>query len=313
MKPDILFLEDSSTVLPILPLLESHFTIHKLAEGKGAEAVPAPLASRVRGLVATTNRGVEEALIDALPQLEIIAITGGHLHRFPLESLSRRGIRVTNTPGVSIDDVADLVIGLLISAARRIGEGDRFIRAGKWLEDGFSFGTRVSGKNLGIVGLGRIGRQVGRRAEAFRMDVHYHEPEAFDDVPYQFCPDLLDMAARVDFLVLTCPTIPETHHMVDKAVLEALGPQGILVNVVRHTVDEAALIKALEEGKIGAAALDVFDDEPRVPETFRTMENVVVSPHAAWKSEENRMALAQLTTDNIRAHFDGKPLPTPVI
>jgi lactate dehydrogenase-like 2-hydroxyacid dehydrogenase len=293
--------------------LEPHFTIHKLSEGDGAEAVPAPLAERIRGMVATTNRGVEEALIEALPKLEMIAITGGHLHGFPLESLNRRGIRVTNTPGVSIDDVADLVIGLLIAAARRIDEGDRFIRAGKWLEGGFHFGTRVTGKKLGIVGLGRIGRQVGRRAEAFRMDVRYFEPKAFDDVPYQFCPDLLTMAAAVDFLVLTCPTIPETRHLVDKAVLEALGPEGILVNVVRHAVDEAALIEALEKGAIGAAALDVFEDEPQVPEALRALENVVLSPHMAWKSEENRMALSQLTVDNLRAHFDGKPLPTPVI
>ena len=313
MKPDILFLEDASTVLPVLPLLEPRFTIHKLAEGKGAEAVPGAVAERIRGIVATTNRGVEAALVDALPKLEVITVTGGHLHGFPMDTLRRRGIRLANTPGISADDVADLVIGLLIAAARRIGEGDRFIRAGKWLESGFPFGTRVSGKKLGIVGLGRIGRQVGRRAEAFRMDVHYHEPEAFDDVPYRFCPGLLKMAAAVNFLVLTCPTIPETHHLVGKAVLEALGPEGVVVNVVRHAVDEAALIEALEGGKIGAAALDVFDAEPRVPETLMAMENVVVSPHAAWKSEENRMAIARLAADNLLAYFDGKPLLTPVI
>ena len=313
MNPDILFLEDASTVLPIVALLEPHFTIHALAEEKGAEALPGALAERIRGMVATTNRGVEEALVDALPKLEMIAVPGGHLHRFPMQTLRRRGIRLANAPGISADDVADLIIGLMLAAARRICEGDRFIRAGKWLEGGFPFGTRVSGKKLGIVGLGRIGRQVGRRAEAFRMDVHYHEPETFDDVPYRFCPDLLEMAATVDFLVLACPSAPETRHLVDKAVLEALGPEGVLINVVRHCVDEAALIEALQGGKIGAAALDVFDAEPRVPEAMGDMENAVVSPHAAWKSKEGRMTFARLAVDNLRAHFDGKPLLTPVI
>ena len=313
MKPDILFLEDASTVLPILPLLEPRFTIHKLAEGKGAKSVPKAVAERVRGMLATTNRGVEESLIDALPKLEMIAVPGGHMHRFPLDLIRQRGIRLTNAPAISIDDVADLVIGLMLAAARRIGEGDRFIRAGKWLEDGFPFATRVSGKKIGIVGLGRIGRRVGLRAAGFAMDIHYHEPAALDDVPYRFCPDMLEMATTVDFLVVTCPTIPETHHVVNKAVLEALGPEGVLVNVVRHCVDEAALIKALTEGTVGAAALDVFDDEPQVPEAFLAAENVVLSPHAAWKTKEGRKIFAQMAADNLCAYFDGKPLLTPVI
>ncbi len=313
MKPDILFLEDASTVLPILPLLEPRFTIHKLAEGKGAEAVPEAVAERIVGMLATTNRGVEESLIDALPKLEMIAVPGGHMHRFPLELIRQRGIRLTNAPAISVDDVADLIIGLMLAAARRIGEGDRFIRAGKWLEGGFPFATRVSGKKIGIVGLGRIGRRVGLRAEGFAMNIHYHEPEALDDVPYRFCPDLLEMATTVDFLVVTCPTIPETHHLVNKAILEALGPEGILVNVVRHCVDEAALVEALEKGTVGAAALDVFDAEPRVPEAFLAAENVVVSPHAAWKTKEGRMTFARLAADNLYAYFDGKPLLTPVI
>ncbi len=313
MKPDILFLEDASTVLPILPLLEPRFTIHKLAEGKGAEAVPEAVAERIVGMLATTNRGVEESLIDALPKLEMIAVPGGHMHRFPLELIRQRGIRLTNAPAISVDDVADLIIGLMLAAARRIGEGDRFIRAGKWLEGGFPFATRVSGKKIGIVGLGRIGRRVGLRAEGFAMNIHYHEPEALDDVPYRFCPDLLEMATTVDFLVVTCPTIPETHHLVNKAILEALGPEGILVNVVRHCVDEAALIEALSQGTVGAAALDVFDAEPRVPEAFLAAENVVVSPHAAWKTKEGRMTFARLAADNLYAYFDGKPLLTPVI
>ena len=313
MKPDILFLEDSSTVLPILPLLEPHFTVHKLAEGDGPEAIPAHLAARILGMVATTNRGVEDGLIEALPRLEIIAVPGGHLHAFPRESLRRRGIRLTNAPGVSADDVADLIFGLMIAAARRVSEGDRFVRAGRWPAGDFPFGIKVSGKNLGIVGLGRIGRLVGRRAEGFDMDVHYHEPQAFADVAYRFWPDLLGMAGAVDFLVVTCPSAPETRRIIGKGVLEALGPEGILVNVVRGCVDEAALAEALAAGTVGGAGLDVFETEPRVPASLAAADRLVLSPHVAWKSREGRNRFAELAADNLRAHFAGDPLLTPVI
>ena len=312
MKPDILFLDDSSTVLPILDALMARFAVHRLAEGAGREAVGVAVMPRVRGLVTTTNRGVEEKLIEALPALEIIVVSGGHLHGVAREYLGRRGIRLANTPGITVDDVADCVIGLMIAAARRICEGDRFVRAGRWPGGIMPFGLGIAGRTLGIVGLGRIGKQVAKRALGFDMEVRYCEPEPIREVPFPYHRDAVDLARASDILVVTCPSAPATRRIIGTAVLEALGPEGVLINVVKEAADEDALAAALARGTIAAAAMDVFDSEPSVAEALLARDNLVLTPHLAWKSHDAARRLAERTLANLTAHFDGRPLLNPV-
>jgi lactate dehydrogenase-like 2-hydroxyacid dehydrogenase len=209
--------------------------------------------------------------------------------------------------------VADFAIAHLLAVARRVAEGDDFVRAGRWPSGPMPFSTRVTGKTLGIVGLGQIGRIVARRAEGLDMTVCYHQPEPKPGVPYRYFADVVELARHVDFLSLHCPAGPETRHLIDRAVLEALGPQGILVNVARGlVVDEAALIEALAGGTIAGAGLDVFEDEPHVPERLRAMANVVLSPHTGAFTEEAKAQMLDVSVANLDAHFAGQPLISPV-
>ena len=312
MKPDILLVEDISTALPILELLEPHYTVHVLLEDGGPNELAASVAGRIRALVTTTNKGADGALIAALPKLEIIANAGAHLDRIDLAAARARGIPVTYTPGISVAEVADLAFALLLSAARLTCEGDRYLRAGRWHDGMLRFGIRVNRKRLGIVGLGRIGRVVAKRAGGFAMEVHYHEPREMTDVPYRYHADLIELAREVDFLVVTCTSGPDTEGIIDGRVLEALGSHGVLVNMARRAIDETALIDALENGVIAGAALDTFDDEPRVPEALAAMENVVLQAHTGTKTWETKRAFAARTAANLDAHFAGTPLPDPV-
>jgi hydroxypyruvate reductase len=311
-KPEILFLDDASTVLPILAPLHQDYTVHRLAEGAGADAINRDARSRIRALVTTTNRGVEAAVIEALPRLEIIVLTGGHLHGVALETLQARGIRLTNTPGVTAEDVADTVMGLALGAARRLVEGDRFVRSGRWTREEFGFGVKISGKRIGILGLGRVGSLVANRARGFDMEVHYSEPQAKPGVPWRHHSNALDLARGVQILAVTCPSGPATRRIVDRAVIEALGPRGVLVSVVKGAVDEAALIEALEHGRIAAAGLDVFEGEPEINPRLARLDNLVLTPHAAWKSVEAQQTITDLALANLAAHFAGLPLLTPV-
>jgi lactate dehydrogenase-like 2-hydroxyacid dehydrogenase len=309
MKPDILLVEDISTALPILELLEPHYTVHVLPEDS---EVPAAVAGRIRALVTTTNKGADGALIGALPNLEMIANAGAHLDRIDLAAARARAIPVTYTPGISVAEVADLAFALLLSAARLTCEGDRYVRAGRWHDGMLRFGIRVNRKRLGIVGLGRIGRVVAKRARGFAMEVHYHEPNEMTDVAYRYHADLIELAGAVDFLVVTCTSGPETDGLINGRVLSALGSGGVLVNMARRAVDEAALIDALENGVIAGAALDTFAHEPRVPDALAAMENVVLQAHMGTKTWETKRAFAARTAANLGAHFAGAPLPDPV-
>ena len=310
MKTDVLFI---SAIDPtMLPKLEAGFTVHKLP-ASGREEFLAGVARRIRVVVTTGGGGADAALIGALPNLELIAVATAGYEAVDLEAAAKRGIAVTHTPDVTADDVADLAFGLLIAVARRIAEGERFIRAGHWLAGGMDFGTRVSGKRLGIVGLGAIGRTVAERAQGFGIEVAYHGPRRKPDVPYTYHADVADLARAVDFLVVSCPGGPPTEGLIDRHVMEALGTEGILVNVSRGSVvDEAALVRALSEGVLGGAGLDVFTDEPRVPEKLMAMENVVLAPHMGSATPETRAAMTDLTIANMRAHLAGEPLLTPV-
>jgi D-3-phosphoglycerate dehydrogenase len=224
-----------------------------------------------------------------------------------------RGIRVTNTPDVLTEDVADMAWALLLATARRIPAGDAHVRSGAWAERAMAMTTRVWGKRLGVVGLGRIGRAVARRAEGFGMEVAYSGRTRREDAPYAWHPDPASLAAASDMLVVCAAGGAGTKGLVNAEAIAALGPNGILVNVSRGTVvDEAALLDALEDGGIAAAGLDVFGNEPKIDPRFLALENVVLQPHNSSGTRETRMAMASLVRDNLLAHFAGRPLPTPV-
>jgi lactate dehydrogenase-like 2-hydroxyacid dehydrogenase len=310
-RPDVVVV--TPIYAPSLEALDRLFTLHRLWEAKDRAAFYAPLADKVRAIVSSGHAGADAAMMDALPKTEIIACFGVGYDAIDVAAAKARNIAVTNTPDVLTDDVADLAIGLLIDVARRISRGDRFIRAGGWLKGGLEFGTALKGKRVGIVGLGRIGRAAAQRAEAFGMEIAYHGRRRQPDVGYRYHPDLLGLARDSDFLLLTLPGGPETKGLVTAEVLAALGPQGTLVNVARGSiVDEAALVAALQSGALGAAALDVFADEPRVPAALMTMDNVVLQPHVGSATHGTRAAMGQLVIDNLLAHFAGRPLLTRV-
>jgi hydroxypyruvate reductase len=215
---------------------------------------------------------------------------------------------------VLTEDTADFAIGAIFALARRIVEGDRFIRAGRWGREVLPSSVRVRGKRLGIVGLGRIGLGIARRAEAFAMTIAWHGPRPKPEVPYRYVADIAELARECDFLVLTCPGGSATHHLVDAGILAALGPRGMLVNIARGSVvDEAALLDALRGKTIAGAALDVFADEPAVPEGFHALDNVVLTPHIASTTAETRAAIGDLLFANLEAHFAGKAVPSPVV
>jgi len=272
------------------------------------------VAGIVRAAVTNGHSGPPPDVIDRLPKLEIIASASVGYDGIPVEYARSKGIPVTNTPEVLNDDVADLAIGLMIMTARRLVASDRYVRAGRWAKDGdFPLAQKASGKRVGILGMGRIGKAIGRRAEAMNNTVAYHSRNPVADVSWQHYPDLVALAKDSDFLIVIIPATPQTDKIVSKAVIEALGPTGILVNVARGAVvDEAALVAALQSGALGGAGLDVFAEEPKVPEALFAMDNVVLAPHVGSATHETRRAMSQLVLDNLDAHFAGKPLLTQI-
>jgi len=268
----------------------------------------------VRGAVTNGHSGPPPEMIDRMPKLEIIASASVGYDGIPVEYARSKGIPVTNTPDVLNDDVADLAIGLMIMTARRLVASDRYVRAGRWDKEGdYPLAQKASGKRVGILGMGRIGKEIGKRAEAMNNTVSYHSRNPVKDVSWKYYPDLVELAKDSDFLIVIIPSTPQTQKIVSKAVIEALGPTGILVNVARGAVvDEDALLDALKAGKVGGAGLDVFVNEPTVPADFFAMGNVVVQPHVGSATHETRRAMSQLVLDNLDAHFAGKPLLTEI-
>ena len=273
------------------------------------------VASIVRGVVTNGHSGPPPDIIDRLTRLEIICSASVGYDGIPVEYARSKGIPVTNTPEVLNDDVADLAIGLMIMTARNLLAADRYVRQGLWPRKGeFPLASRASGKRVGILGMGRIGREIGKRAEAMNNTVAYHSRRPVADVSWQHYPDLVALARDSDFLMVIIPATPQTDKIVNRAVLEALGPGGILVNVARGAVvDEDALVAALAAGKLGGAGLDVFVHEPQVPEALFGMDNVVLAPHVGSGTHETRRAMSQLVLDNLDAHFAGKPLLTQIL
>jgi lactate dehydrogenase-like 2-hydroxyacid dehydrogenase len=268
----------------------------------------------VRAVAAQGHRGADAALMDALPALEIIANYGVGVDGIDLDAARDRGVRVTNTPDVLTGDVADIAIALALSAMREIPRGDAHVRGGGWAKGNLPLARRFHGCKLGIVGLGRIGVAVAQRAVAFDCTIGYFNRSPQPASPYQAFPTIGALAAWSDVLIVTVAGGAGTRALVDAEVLQALGPRGFLVNVSRGTtVDEPALLDALETQAIAGAALDVFLNEPDIDKRFMALPNVVLFPHHGSATMETRRAMGQLMRDNLTAHFAGEPLLTPVV
>jgi lactate dehydrogenase-like 2-hydroxyacid dehydrogenase len=256
---------------------------------------------------------VTRHLIEALPNLEIIAVYGVGYEYVDIEAARARGIAVTNTPGVLAPEGADTALALMLAVARRICEADMYVRVGKWLNGPMPFGVSLHGKTAGILGLGGIGQAIAQRCRAFEMDVAYTGPREKPDQPYKYYADLTAMARDSDFLVIACPGGEATRGIVNYKVLEALGPRGFVINVARGSVIERDdLMAALSNKAIAGAGLDVFWDEPHVPEPLISMDNVVLLPHIGSATMETRTRMARLLLENLLAYFAGEPLKTPV-
>jgi lactate dehydrogenase-like 2-hydroxyacid dehydrogenase len=273
----------------------------------------AKVAPQVRAVAGSGDSKVSAELMAQLPALELISIMGVGYDGVDVAAAKARGVMVTHTPNVLNDDVADLAIGLMLCAARQLPAADRFVRSGQWLKGPMPLARKMSGARLGLVGMGRIGQAIAQRAQAFGTQIAYHTRSPKAGVPYAYHADLLSLARDSDFLVLITPGGAGTRHLVNAQVLQALGPKGFLVNVARGSVvDEAALIEALEGGVIGGAALDVFEDEPRVPQRLMDLPQVVLVPHIGSATGQTRQAMADLAFGNLREHFAGRPVLTPV-
>jgi lactate dehydrogenase-like 2-hydroxyacid dehydrogenase len=287
--------------------------VERLAQAYDLATLPPPAeraaflaahGSEFTALVTSAAVGADAALIGALPHLKVISSFGVGLDKIDVEGAQARGIPVGYTPDVLNDCVADLAFGLVIDAARGMSAADRFVRRGDWIRGQFPLARKVSGAKLGIVGMGRIGRAIAERSTGFSMDVRYHTRRVVPDVQWQHEPSLLELARWCDFLVVITAGGPATRHLVDAAVLDALGRDGFLVNVARGSViDEAALISALSEKRIAGAGLDVYEDEPNVPPALLALDNVTLMPHIASSTRETRQAMADRVFDNLHSFF----------
>ena len=312
IKPDVLALGPAFALLPkVLGEMERYFTVHHRHDYP--TFLDDKLSQRIRALATEANRGAGRDLLGLLTKLEIIALFGVGLDLVDLPAARERNLCVTNTPGRVAREVADLAIGMMLASMRQILFADRFVREGRWKQGPLPLGRSVHGKTLGVIGLGGIGRAIADRAVAFGMRVVYYGPRRKPDAPYTYVGDLLALARESDVLMVACKGGPETQHLVSAAVISALGPEGTLINVARGSVvDEAALITALKTGTLGFAALDVFENSPNINEAFLTLPNVIVQPHQGSAARETREAMGLQVVDNLRAHFEGRQLPSPV-
>jgi hydroxypyruvate reductase len=280
------------------------YDVHALWQEPDPDAFLKNHGADFPALATSARTGASAKLIDALPSLKVITSFGVGYETIDIEAARKRGVQVGYTPGVLDDCVADTAFGLLIDVARRLSASDRFVRSGKWLQGSYPLATRVSGKRLGILGLGRIGRVVARRASGFEMDVRYHNRRADPALPYVYEQTLDSLATWSDFLVVVSAGGAGTRHLVSAAVLRALGPKSYLINVSRGSViDEDALVQALKTGTIAGAGLDVYMDEPHVPRAMLELDNVVLLPHLASATHETRQAMAELVLGNLDTFF----------
>jgi lactate dehydrogenase-like 2-hydroxyacid dehydrogenase len=289
-------------------LIDTEFRCHSLEALEQDET----LRRSVRGIITRSNSVVPAEVLERLPGLGIIATCGVGYDLIPLAAAARRGVVVTNTPEVLNDAVAELCVGLLLALLRQIPAGDRFTRSGAWRDGAFPLGVSLAGKRVGIVGLGRIGKEIAKRLAPFGVTLSYFG-RSDQRLAWRFEPDLRQLAQDSDILILCAPGGPATEHLVDAAVLDALGPQGYLINIARGSlVRQDDLIAALARGAIAGAALDVFDNEPDIDPRFFELDNVVLAPHIGSATSETRLAMARLTLDNLHRFFDDGSALTPV-
>lgn len=311
MKPELVIIR--AIYEPTIAELERDFTVHRLWLQTDADAFLSDHGGKVRAVVTTTPYGFSLADFARFPKLEMLGCFGPYYTLIDRAAAQQRGVKITHTPGSTAEPVADLAMGMIIAVMRRLCESDRFVRAGKWTAGVFPAGTEVRGKTCGIIGFGRIGREIARLAGAFGMRICYHGPRRKDDADFEYFADLEAMARAVDCLVVTCALTETTRDLVDARILTALGPDGYLVNVARGPiVDEDALIAALGSSGIAGAALDVFRDEPQVPAALRDMENVVLAAHIGTSTKEVRENRHRMLLTDMRAWLAGQPLQYPV-
>ncbi len=303
---------------PIMPLiregLEARFTVQKLHEIDDKDGFIARHGDKIRAIVGGHGHGkIVGSFMQRFKNLGIVGNFGVGYDGVDAKWAGEHGIVVTNTPDVLTDEVADLAMGLLIATVRRLPQADRYVRDGKWLGGNFPLTGSLREKTMGILGLGRIGAAIARRAEAFGLRLAYHSRSAKPDVPYRYYASLTEMVRDVDILMIIAPGGDATRHIVNREVMEALGPAGVLINVARGTlVDEPVMVELLQSGKLGSAGLDVFENEPNVPAELFGMENVVVLPHVGSASHYTRNKMGQLVVDNIISFAEGRGPLTPV-
>ena len=291
--------------------LETRYQVHRLWEASDQEALISEVAPHIQVVV---TEGWASADFQAkFPNLKLIASHGVGYDAVDLGAAQARKIAVTNTPGVLDDAVADLTIGLLIAVTRGMVVGDQYVRNGEWLKANFPLMSHLRGRQAGILGLGRIGLAIAQRLQAFGIEINYHNRRERSDVDYKYYSSLSMMAQDVDFLILSCVGGEETKKIVNREIMEKIGPNGVLINISRGSVvDEGDLVACLEKGKLGGAGLDVFTSEPHVPEALFKMPQVVLQPHIGSATLQTRIAMGQLVVDNVDAYYAKKPLLTPV-
>ncbi len=315
MPPELLILAPSPSAA-VNAQLEQQYTCHHAWQvpADGRHAWLSQRSPAIRAVVTTGALGLNAGDMALLPHLEIIAVNGVGLDGVALDQARERGIAVTTTPNVLTDDVADLALALLLASARHIVALDRFVRDGGWeRREAIAPASSLRGKTAGIFGFGQIGQAIALRLAAFGVHVRYFQPRVIMGTSVPRAASLLALAQESDYLFVCAPGTPATRQSIDRSVLDALGPQGTLINIARGAlIDEDALIAALQDGRLGAAGLDVFADEPRVPNALRALPNVVLTPHVGSLTVETRHAMGQLVVDNLAAHFAGLPLLTPI-
>ena len=271
-----------------------------------------PPAGQFEAILLRSNTKLPEALIKQIPSIRMVSTCGVGYDNLPLAYLKEHGIKASNTPGVLNDAVCELAIGMMLGLLRRIPESEAFVKSGEWSKAPFKLATTLSGKIVGIVGMGRIGQDLAKRLEPFKVEIAYSGPSP-KQVPYTYYQNILDLAKNSDVLFLACPATPDTDKIVNTQVLDAMGPTAFLINIARGSVvDEDALLYALQHKKIAGAALDVFENEPNPNKDFLRLDNVLLTPHIGSATTETRIAMTNLAVDNLEAFFAKQPLPSEV-
>ena len=268
---------------------------------------PAPVGD-FQAILIRSNTKLPQALVEQIPSIRMVATCGVGYDNLPLAYLKEKGIKASNTPGVLNDAVCELAIGMMLALLRQLPEAQEYVKSTAWSKAPFRLTTTLAGKRVGIAGMGRIGQDLAKRLEPFKVDIAYSGPNK-KSLPYTYYSDVQELAKACDILFLACPATPDTEKMVNTKVLEAMGPSGYLINIARGSVvDEDALLYALQHKKIAGAALDVFENEPNPSHEFLTLDNVLLTPHIGSATAETRIAMTNLAVDNLEAFFKQQTL-----